>query len=354
MTNPKAVIFGCETTRLLPQEKDFFQRTNPLGFILFARNCETPEQVQQLVFDLRKTVDRDDAPVLIDQEGGRVARLKSPYWREAPPASIFGTFAEDNMEKASWCTRANSWLMGKELQSLNINVNCAPVVDVLHPTTHAVIGDRAFSDNTEIVTTLALQSIQGFLEAKVTPIIKHIPGHGKATVDSHEKLPVVTTSSEDLSLSDFEVFRQICQHLRKQEISIPWAMTAHIVYQAIDPHLPATQSSVLIERIIRNHIGFSGFLISDCLTMKALQGDLGTRAKKSLNAGCDAVLHCSGILEEMIHVAAQTLSLKEESMQRLQQSKPRFSSSSFSSEEETLMKLNQTLHSEGLFPLREM
>ncbi len=347
MSNPKAVIFGCQTTQLLAEEKAFFQRTNPLGFILFARNCVTFTQIQQLVHDLRQAVNRPDAPVLIDQEGGRVVRLMPPCWRAAPPARTFGTIAEEDPEKASWCARANAWLMGRELQALGISVNCAPVVDVLRQSAHPVIGDRSFSHHPDIVATLSLQAIKGFQEAGIIPIIKHIPGHGQTTVDSHEKLPVVPASLEDLAASDFEAFRQVCRHFKRETDIVPWAMTAHVVYSAIDPVTPATQSPLLIDSVIRGHIGFTGFLISDCLTMKALEGSLGQRARKSLDAGCDAVLHCSGILEEMIETAAQTAPLKNESMNRLSRSILPLQSKTFDSEEETLIRLEKNLRSEG-------
>jgi beta-N-acetylhexosaminidase len=278
MTNPKAVIFGCQTTRLLDEERAFFERTNPLGFILFSRNCESPSQIQQLVHDLKKSVGRNDAPILIDQEGGRVARLSPPQWRAAPASGIFGLMAEEDPEKASWCVRT---------------------------------------------------------------------GHGQATVDSHEKLPVVSASLEDLAASDFEAFRQVSQHFKRQTDMMPWAMTAHIIYSAIDSYLPATQSPVVIESVIRGHIGFTGFLVSDCLTMKALEGSFGKRALKSLEAGCDAVLHCSGVLEEMIEVAAQTLPLRNESVQRLNRSLITPQANDFESEEEALIQLEQNLRLEG-------
>jgi beta-N-acetylhexosaminidase len=353
MSNPKAVIFGCHSTELLPEEKAFFQRTNPLGFILFARNCDSVPQIQQLVHDLRQTIDRPDAPILIDQEGGRVTRLTSPTWRKAPPAEAFGIMAEEDPENASWCSRANAWLIGRELQKLGITVNCAPVVDVLHEMTHPIIGDRAFSHHPDIVATLALQAIKGFQEAGITATIKHIPGHGQATVDSHEKLPVVSASLENLASSDFEAFRQVCQHFKRETDVTPWGMTAHIIYSAIDPVMPATQSPLVIDSVIRGHIGFTGFLISDCLTMKALEGNLGKRAKISLDAGCDAVLHCSGILEEMIEVASQTTQLKTESLRRLQRSAFNPQSRAFDSEEETLNRLEQLLRLEGLPPSSE-
>jgi len=344
MPNPKAVIFGCQTTRLLAQEKAFFERANPLGFILFARNCETETQIQELTHELRKTVDRPDAPVLIDQEGGRVARLTPPSWRAAPPARTFGMMAEEEPKKAGWCVQANAWLIGRELNDLGFTVNCAPVVDVLHQMTHPIIGDRAFSHHHEVAATLALHAIKGFQEAGIIPVIKHIPGHGQAMVDSHEKLPVVCASPEDLAASDFEAFRQVCQHFKRQTDILPCAMTAHIVYSAIDPVAPATQSPLVIDSVIRGHIGFKGFLVSDCLTMKALEGSPGSRARKSLNAGCDAVLHCSGALEEMIDIAAQAPCLKEESMNRLNRSIPQTTfPKTFGTEEETLALLEQNL-----------
>jgi beta-N-acetylhexosaminidase len=353
MSNPRAVIFGCQSTQLLDVERDFFQRTNPLGFILFARNCETPEQIQQLVHDLRKAVDRSDAPVLIDQEGGRVARLKGACWRAAPPLRTFGLLAEEDAEEASWCVRANAWLMGKELQALGVSVNCAPVVDVLHETTHAIIGDRAFGDNPDLVATLALQAIKGFQEANIVPVIKHIPGHGRATVDSHESLPVVEASLEELYATDFKAFQQVCRYFQRQTDRMPWAMTAHVIYNCVDTTAPATQSASLIDSVIREHIGFSGFLLSDCLTMKALKGNLGIRAKKSLDAGCDAVLHCSGSLEEMIEVMTGTAPLKDESLNRLRQSLFYTDPPLFASVEETLKRLNQTLNLEGFSGLAE-
>jgi beta-N-acetylhexosaminidase len=347
-SNPRAVIFGCETTHLLAEEKEFFQRTNPFGFILFARNCETPEQVKQLVHELRQTVDRPEAPVLIDQEGGRVTRLSSPPWRKAPAASLFGILAKEDPEKASWCARANAWLMGQELQALGITVNCAPVVDISHSATHPVIGDRAYSHNPEIVATLALQVIKGFQEACIIPVIKHIPGHGRATADSHEKLPVVSETLEELAASDFEAFRQVCHYFKRQTDNLPWAMTSHILYPAIDDVNPATQSPSIIESVIRGHIGFNGFLISDCLTMKALTGNFGTRARKSLDAGCDAVLHCSGVLEDMIEVAAQTPCMKNESMTRFGKSIPVPQAPTFECVKDTLAQLTKDLCDEGL------
>ena len=314
MTISRSVIFGCQGLTLTKTEESFFERTNPLGFILFARNCESPDQVRELVAQLRRSVGRPDAPVLIDQEGGRVARLTKPHWREAPPAELFGKMVDEDPETAAWCAYANSWLIGKELSDLGIDVNCAPVADILHPVTHHIIGDRAFGQNPEVVSTLCMQAVRGFRDAGIIPVIKHLPGHGRAASDSHLQLPIVATTRAELAETDFLAFKRICEYFREQQ---PWGMTAHIKYTDIDPDLPATQSASLIASIIRGYIGFSGFLLSDCVTMKALQGSLGNRAKLAIEAGCDAALHCSGVLEEMIDVAALTPPLSEESQLRL-------------------------------------
>jgi beta-N-acetylhexosaminidase len=316
--NPRAVIFACHSTTLSPAEKALFARSNPLGFILFSRNCESPQQVQELIQQLRQTVGREDVPILIDQEGGRVRRLKNMHWRLMMPARIFGYMAEDNPELAGSCVYDNYWLSGHELKALGITVNCAPVLDILTPETHPIIGDRAFGSNPELVTTLGLQSVKGLWDAGVVPVIKHLPGHGRANADSHVTLPIVDISQEDLLQSDFAPFRKVCQTLLPCGQAYPWGMTAHVVYSRIDEERPATFSPSIIEGIIRNHIGFSGFLVSDCITMKALEGPMGQRARRAIEAGCDAVLHCSGNLDDMIEVAASTPMMTDEAMRRFE------------------------------------
>lgn len=315
----RALILGCSGLTLTDDERAFFERCQPFGFILFARNCESPSQVRNLIASLKETVNHAYVPILIDQEGGRVARLKPPHWRDYPPAEIFGKIAQDDLETALWCAKTNAYLMGCELADLGINVNCAPVVDLFHTGTHPIIGDRAFGDDPMLVAQLASAAAHGLIEAGVTPVIKHLPGHGRALVDSHEDLPVVTTDLERLAESDFEAFRLLCQSDLAKKC---WGMTAHIVYPEIDDKNPATQSNDVIFGIIRQHIGFEGFLLSDCVTMKALKGSYGERALKSLQAGCNAALHCSGVLDEMIDLLTDIPPLTQIAINRLAPSVP--------------------------------
>jgi beta-N-acetylhexosaminidase len=316
LASPKAVIFGCSGPELTDEERYFFARSNPLGFILFERNCQTPEQVRSLVSDLRSTVQNPKAPILIDQEGGRVVRLKPPNWSALPAAHTFGEHAENNLGEAMEQTYALATKIAHELKDVGVTVNCAPCADLLREGADPIIGDRAFSSRPEIVALLCGQIIRGFQEFGITPVIKHLPGHGRAPVDSHKELPVVQTSYEELANTDFLAFKMICQSLGT--LPTPWGMTAHVVYESIDPKHPATHSSTLIQSVIREHIGFDGFLISDCLTMEALTGTFGERAQKAIDAGCDAVLHCNGKLNEMIQVANATPTLSFEALRRFQ------------------------------------
>ncbi len=299
---PSAVIFGCAGTTLTDEERRFFQTVNPLGFILFARNVETPDQVRALVSALRSTVGRDDAPVLIDQEGGRVQRLRPPAWREAPPGAAF-------VGRPPEALRLNFRLIGRELAELGINVDCAPVLDVPISGAHDIIGNRAYGQTPAQVIELGRAACDGLLDEGILPIIKHIPGHGRALVDSHLALPVVETSREELETSDFAPFRALRD--------APWAMTAHVVYKAIDPRAPATLSPKVIGEIIRGTIGFGGVLVSDDLSMKALGGRFDERATLALEAGCDVVLHCNGMLEEMQAVAKAARPLTGIAQERL-------------------------------------
>ncbi len=322
MTNkPKAVIFGCLGTELLPIERAFFERCQPLGFILFARNCKSPDQIKKLVQDLRQTVLHSDVPILIDQEGGRVVRLTSPTWRSVPPASAFGQLAQEKPEIAIESVFNNAVLIGNELQELGINVDCAPCADLLISGSDPIIGDRAFSEHPETVAELSLAMIEGLQNQNVIPVIKHLPGHGRAPVDSHKELPVIATSADELIENDFLAFHLLCEEIRERSLPQPWGMTAHVVYQDLDATETATHSSYIIEHVIRSQIGFEGFLISDCLTMEALEGDFSVRAQKALKAGCDAVLHCNGDLDEMIEIAGATPPLTKVAWERLESSK---------------------------------
>ncbi len=306
---PKAVIFGCSGPALSGEERRFFAETPPVGFILFERNCQDPRQVIGLVAELKEITGRAGTPILIDQEGGRVQRLKPPHWRNAPPASVFGALAAKDMALAQEAARLNARLIAAELSDLGITVDCAPVLDVPGPKAHSIIGDRAYGGDPETVTALALAAAEGFLSGGVLPVVKHIPGHGRALADSHEELPVVEADVGDLEAVDFKPF-QALGHL-------PWAMTAHVVYRALDAENPATTSPKVISQTIRGTIGFEGVLISDDIGMKALKGQFPERAAAVLAAGCDLVLHCSGDLAEMEAVAQGTGGLSDEAAARL-------------------------------------
>ena len=305
----RAVIVGCGGPVLGDAERRFFRDADPLGFILFARNCTDPNQVRSLVAELRDCVGRADAPVLIDQEGGRVARLAPPHWRAAPPARRFAEIAELGRDRAVEAARLNAHLVAAELFQLGITVNCAPVLDVVQPDAHPIIGDRAFGARPEMAALLGWAVCEGLLDGGVMPVIKHIPGHGRATADSHEALPVVEAPRAELEAVDFAPFKAL-NHM-------PWAMTAHVVYPAIDPDRPATTSAPVIAEAIRGAIGFDGVLVSDDIGMKALEGDFGARAEAALAAGCDLVLHCSGELAEMEKVVAAAGLLSDAALARL-------------------------------------
>ncbi len=312
----KAVIFGLSGKTLTPDEKAFFKGANPFGFILFARNCETPAQVRGLTDDLRETVGRE-CPILIDQEGGRVQRLKPPQWRAFPPARQFGEKAEENLEQALENLRFNTLQMADELREIGVNVNCTPVMDVLFPETHEIIGDRAFGTDPALIGRLGVSVCRHYLAAGITPVIKHIPGHGRACSDSHLELPVVDTPLTELQETDFVPFQIAAQSDVGDAV---WAMSAHVVYSAIDPDHPASTSSKIIHDIIRKEIGFNGLLVSDDLDMKALDayGDAGDKARAVLDAGCDIALHCSGNLKDMQKIAKNCPQIGSESLKRLQ------------------------------------
>jgi beta-N-acetylhexosaminidase len=305
---PAAAILGCSGLVLTDQERRLFAANNPLGFILFARNVDTPDQVRALVSELRAIVGRA-APVLIDQEGGRVQRLKPPHWRKAPPGAPFAALAARDRAEAVRALRLNFRLIGRELADLGIDVDCAPVLDVPIAGAHDVIGDRAYGLEPGQVAELGRAVCDGLLDEGVLPVIKHIPGHGRAMVDSHLSLPVVDATRELLEAQDFPPFRALRD--------APWAMTAHVVYTALDDRAPATTSAKVIGEIIRGRIGFDGVLVSDDLSMKALGGSFEERTRAALDAGCDVVLHCNGDMAEMQAVCAAVRPLTEIARERL-------------------------------------
>lgn len=288
---PLALILGCAGPHLLLPEKRLFEEIRPFGFILFKRNCETPEQIKRLVAELRAAAGNPHAPVLIDQEGGRVQRLQPPRWRAAPPAAAFGALYVVDPETACAAYRLNTRLIGEELIELGINVDCLPLLDLRISGAHEVIGDRAFGSDPAMIAALGRAGAEGLRDAGVLAIMKHIPGHGRALVDSHERLPVVETDRETLRAMDFAPFKALAQEPY-------WGMTAHVVYKSFDPDRAATISEIMIDVVIRGEIGFGGLLMTDDLGMRALGGTLAERAEASYRAGCDVVLHCSGVLEE--------------------------------------------------------
>ncbi len=290
-----AAIYGCLGPRLGAEEIAFFRDVRPWGFILFARNIEGPDQVRGLVSALRETVGREDAPILIDQEGGRVQRFGPPHWRTYPPARVLANLPGGPAVRRE-AARLGARLMADDLRALGVNVDCAPVLDVPQPGAHDIIGDRAYGETPEAVAVLGRAVAEGLLAGGVLPVIKHIPGHGRATSDSHFDLPVVEATAEALRQTDFAPFQALSD--------MPMAMTAHVLYRTLDPRRPATTSRRVIQGVLRAELGFSGLILSDDLSMKALDGDLTQRARRSLSAGCDVVLHCNGDMAEMKAVAA--------------------------------------------------
>ncbi|HEV2560604.1 MAG TPA: beta-N-acetylhexosaminidase [Rhizomicrobium sp.] len=308
MSTRTRAIYGCAGTEITADERSFYADAQPLGFILFARNIAEPNQVGRLVSELRECVNDPAAPVLIDQEGGRVARLRPPHWKTRAPARRFGELHDRDPEVAREAAYLNARLIAHELAELGINVDCLPVLDVPVEGANDVIGDRAYSLDPSVVIDLGRAVIEGMMEGGVLPVMKHIPGHGRAGADTHFELPHVATDAEILSATDFVTFRSLNQ--------CPVAMTAHVVYDAIDPQRPATTSPKVIRDVIRGEIGFDGLLISDDLSMNALSGSLSARAKAALFAGCDIVLHCNGKIEEMREVAAEGKPLEGTSLKR--------------------------------------
>ncbi len=292
-----AAVYGCQGMELLADERAFFRAARPFGFILFARNCSDRQQLSALCNSLRESVGDEAAPIFIDQEGGRVARLRPPHWRARPAAARIGElFAADAAggREAAYLTAR---LIAHDLHEVGISVDCAPVLDVPVAGAHDVIGDRAYARDPAAVIELGRAAIEGFLDGGVLPVIKHIPGHGRAVADSHQELPHVTATLEELSATDFVTFRSLN--------GAPIAMTAHVVYDCVDGQRPATTSPKIIRDVIRGEIGFEGLLVSDDLSMNALDGPLSVRARDAQFAGCDVVIHCNGRMDEMKDVASE-------------------------------------------------
>ena len=300
----RAFVAGCLGPALTPEERAFFREADPFGFILFRRNIDHPDQVRALTASLRDCVGRADAPILIDQEGGRVQRLGPPHWPRYPAGRAYGLLSGGKREAAVLGAR----LMAHDLRELGITVDCLPVLDVPTPGAHDVIGDRAYADDPAAVIELGGGAAEGLLAGGVLPVVKHIPGHGRAGADSHLALPRVDAPLEELRARDFVPFKALAH--------LPAAMTAHVVYEAIDPERPGTVSPRVIGDIVRGEIGFDGLLFTDDLSMKALSGSFRARAEEAIAAGCDIALHCCGDLEEARGVAEGAPHLAGASLRR--------------------------------------
>ncbi len=296
MPSVSPVIFGCAGEKLTPQERDLFKQVRPFGLILFDRNIRHPLQLAELTAEFRACVRVADAPILVDQEGGRIARLDALQWRMFPSARKVGWVYDRNPEKGLRVAYLHGLRMGHMARAVGINVLCSPVCDLYVEGADGIIGDRAYSSSPHTVKVLAHAYSQGLMAAGVFPVMKHIPGHGRAQADSHKMLPVVTTSLEELQNTDFVPFA----HLKH----IPFAMSAHVLYSALDAKRCASLSRKVTRQIIRKHMGFQGLLMSDDIGMQALTGDMPTRARNVLRGGCDLALYCRADIEEMRAIAA--------------------------------------------------
>lgn len=312
MVQPRAVIFGCAGHQLTAEERSLFSESRPFGLILFARNIDTPRQVLDLTAEFRSCVARPDAPVLIDQEGGRVARLKAPHWEDYPPAAALGRLYEHDATSAIAAGKLLGRLLAWQLRPLGITVNCAPVADLLFAGADSVIGDRAFSADPEAVAKLAHAVCDGLMAGGVFPVVKHMPGHGRAQADTHKQKAVVTASLDELRRSDFLPFHALHD--------MPFGMTAHVTYDAIDPEASASLSPAVIT-LIRKQLKFSGLLMSDDITMKALEGDMADLARGVIDAGCDLALYCKHDIDEMRRMADAVGDLSTDAQLRWQKAK---------------------------------
>jgi beta-N-acetylhexosaminidase len=308
--SPRAFITGVSGLVLTEDERAFLRDVRPWGFILFKRNVDNIAQASELVRQLRECVGAPDAPVLIDQEGGRVQRLGPPHWPRYPAGAVFAALYGRAPASGLRAAFLSSRLIASDLHNLGITVDCLPLADVPIAGADAVIGDRAYGTAPGQVAAIARAVAEGLGEGGILPVLKHIPGHGRATADSHLKLPVVDAPLDELDRTDFAAFRPLAD--------LPMAMTAHVVFSALDAAQPATTSATIIDKVIRGSIGFQGLLMSDDVSMNALQGSIAERSRAALSAGCDVILHCNGKLEEMAEVAIEAPPLAGEALRRAQ------------------------------------
>src|SRR6476646_3439892 len=304
----RAFITGISGFELTAAERDFIRAERPWGFILFKRNVAHPAQVARLVAELRATVGEATAPVLIDQEGGRVQRLGPPHWPAYPPGAVFGSLYDRDPALGLKAARLSNRLIAADLADLGITVDCLPLADVPVAGADNVIGNRAYGTEPAKVAAIARAVTEGLEQGGVLPVLKHIPGHGRATADSHFRLPMVDTPRGELERTDFAAFKPLA--------NLPMAMTAHVVFSAFDPAHPATTSATIVQQVIRGLIGFQGLLMSDDVSMNALAGSIAERTRAILAAGCDMVLHCNGKLDEMREVASETPELSGKALER--------------------------------------
>jgi beta-N-acetylhexosaminidase len=306
--NTRAFITGVSATELAAEEREFIGSALPWGFILFKRNIEDPTQVAALVHELRELIGDPEAPVLIDQEGGRVQRFGPPHWPVYPPGAVFGVLYDIDPALGLSAARLSARLIAADLIASGVTVDCLPLADVPVAGADAVIGNRAYGTEPGKVAAIARAVTEGLQQGGILPVLKHIPGHGRATADTHFRLPEVDTPRSELERTDFAAFVPLAD--------LPMAMTAHVVFSALDPAHPATTSATIIEQVIRGAIGFQGLLMSDDVSMNALSGSIAERTRAIFAAGCDMVLHCNGKLDEMREVAAETPELSGKALER--------------------------------------
>ena len=304
----RAFITGISGLTLSAEEREFMRAERPWGFILFKRNIDSPAQVSALVIELRDSIDQPDAPILIDQEGGRVQRFGPPHWPVYPPGATFGRLYDIDRTLGLTAARLSARLIADDLIGLGVTVDCLPLADVPIAGADAVIGNRAYGTEPGKVAAIARAVTEGLEQGGVLPVLKHIPGHGRATADTHFRLPVVDTTRAELERTDFAAFQPLA--------GLPMAMTAHVVFSALDPAQPATTSATIIAQVIRGVIGFQGLLMSDDVSMNALAGSIAERTRAIVSAGCDMVLHCNGNLDEMREVARETPALSGQALDR--------------------------------------
>ncbi len=332
----KNLIVGCSGTELSKKEKALFTKLQPWGIILFSRNISSPEQTVRLIDDIKHALGRDELIVLIDQEGGRVSRLPATHWRVPPSPLVFARMFTHNSEDAIKACWLNAQLTGLELKALGINVNCVPMLDLPHANTATIISERALGETSQQVIELATQICEGHKSVGVAPVIKHMPGHGRAQNDSHKELPYIDASLNELIAHDFVPFKALNEEVM--------AMSAHLVFTQLDSKNAATVSKAVVSQVMREAIGFNGLIMTDDINMHALEGSIASRASRSIAAGCDIALHCSGDLDEMYSLIEVVSELEGKSLARAKNAEAlAFKSSPDIDEQEIKTELTQLL-----------